>query len=86
MAADDADRTMQLISPRRTQSWAKSYKDRAAALETQPAAGTNFEVFPDSTTRNTLRWIKLATTESTRRKRIEEAKARALQNERVPNA
>ena len=28
----DDDRTMQLISPRRTQYWAKSYKDRAATL------------------------------------------------------
>lgn len=29
----DEDRTMQLLSPRRTQQWAKSYKDRAARLE-----------------------------------------------------
>ncbi len=28
----DDDRTMQLVSPRRTQYWAKSYKDRAARL------------------------------------------------------
>ncbi|MEM7270394.1 MAG: YdeI/OmpD-associated family protein [Pseudomonadota bacterium] len=28
----DEDRTMQLISPRRTQAWAKTYKDRAAIL------------------------------------------------------
>ena len=28
----DGDRTMQLIGPRRTQHWAKSYKDRAARL------------------------------------------------------
>jgi len=28
----DDDRTMQLISPRKTQHWAKSYKDRAARL------------------------------------------------------
>ncbi len=28
----DRDRTMQLISPRRVQHWAKSYKDRAAKL------------------------------------------------------
>ena len=28
----DEDRTMQLIGPRRTQYWAKSYKDRAARL------------------------------------------------------
>ncbi len=29
----DDTRTMQLIAPRRTQHWAKSYKDRAARLE-----------------------------------------------------
>lgn len=29
----DADRTMQLISPRRAQHWARSYKARAARLE-----------------------------------------------------
>ena len=28
----DDDRTMQLISPRKVQHWAKSYKDRAARL------------------------------------------------------
>ena len=28
----DEDRTMQMISPRQTQHWAKSYKDRAAKL------------------------------------------------------
>jgi uncharacterized protein YdeI (YjbR/CyaY-like superfamily) len=31
----DGDRTMQLISPRRTQRWAKSYRDRAARLEAE---------------------------------------------------
>jgi uncharacterized protein YdeI (YjbR/CyaY-like superfamily) len=29
----DDDRTMQLISPRKQQAWAKTYKDRAARLE-----------------------------------------------------
>jgi len=29
----DADRTMQLISPRKAQHWAQTYKDRAARLE-----------------------------------------------------
>jgi uncharacterized protein YdeI (YjbR/CyaY-like superfamily) len=29
----DADRTMQLISPRQMHAWAKSYRDRAARLE-----------------------------------------------------
>ena len=31
----DDDRTMQLISPRRVEHWAKSYKDRAARLEAE---------------------------------------------------
>ena len=31
----DDDRTMQLVSPRREQRWAKTYKDRAARLEAE---------------------------------------------------
>ncbi|MEO1444561.1 MAG: hypothetical protein AAFV33_29480, partial [Chloroflexota bacterium] len=31
----DDDRTMQLIAPRKTQHWAKSYKDRVARLEAE---------------------------------------------------
>jgi len=31
----DADRTMQLISPRKQQAWAQTYKDRVARLETE---------------------------------------------------
>lgn len=31
----DADRTMQLITPRRQQAWARSYKERAARLEAE---------------------------------------------------
>ena len=31
----DGDRTMQLISPRRAQHWARSYQDRAARLESE---------------------------------------------------
>lgn len=31
----DQDRTMQLISPRRQQAWAQSYKDRVARLESE---------------------------------------------------
>ncbi|MEO0913053.1 MAG: YdeI/OmpD-associated family protein [Pseudomonadota bacterium] len=34
-ARRDDDRTMQLISPRRTQAWAESYKARAARLEAE---------------------------------------------------
>ena len=124
----DADRTMQLVSPRRVQHGAKTYKDRAAALIAEgrmheaglrsieqskkaglwdfmddvdalivpqdldaalvahPPARLNFEAFPDSTKRNTLRWVKLAKTATTRKKRIEETARRAAMNERVPNA
>ena len=39
----DDDRTMQLVGPRRTQYWAKSYKDRAARLiEEGRMAGPGF--------------------------------------------
>jgi len=31
----DAERTMQLISPRKTEHWAKSYKDRAVRLDAE---------------------------------------------------
>ena len=108
----DETRTMQLISRRRVQHWAKSYKDRAtrlidegrmaapglasieegkasglwhfmddvdaliwpddlkAALDAEPRAHEQFAGFPPSAQRFTLRWIKLAKTDKTRRKRI----------------
>lgn len=40
----DADRTMQLVSPRRQQAWAQTYKDRVARLEAEcrmQASGLN---------------------------------------------
>ena len=122
----DADRTMQLIGPRRMQHWAKSYKDRASrlieegkmepagyqsierskenglwnfmddvdalikptdlvtALEKLPPARENFDVFPPSVQRFTLRWIKLAKTDKTRVKRIEKTAQLAQINERIP--
>jgi uncharacterized protein YdeI (YjbR/CyaY-like superfamily) len=44
----DDDRTMQLISPRKQQAWAKTYKDRAARLEAEgrmhPAGRTAIDV------------------------------------------
>ncbi|NNC78799.1 MAG: hypothetical protein HKN94_01485 [Acidimicrobiales bacterium] len=124
----DADRTMQLIGPRRVQHWAKTYKDRAAtliasgqmhsaglaaieeskqngmwdlmndvdaliapddlcdALDKKPPARDNYEAFPPSTKRNTLRWIKIAKTDATRAKRIATTVDLAVKNERVPNA
>ncbi|MEO1483694.1 MAG: YdeI/OmpD-associated family protein [Myxococcota bacterium] len=122
----DDDRTMQLISPRRTQHWSKTYKDRvqrlegegrmeqpgraavadakrsglwtfmddvdalvvphdlARALEAYPGASEHFSRAAPSYRRNVLRWIKLAKTAATRRKRIEKSVAYAERNERLP--
>ncbi|MEL7268140.1 MAG: YdeI/OmpD-associated family protein [Bacteroidota bacterium] len=110
----DSERTMQLISPRKVQHWAKTYKDRAAklisanrmhesglksieisksngmwnymddvdnlvipddlarALSQLPQAEVFFNSLNDSSKRFVLRWIKLAKTEKTRTKRIQE--------------
>jgi len=110
----DSERTMQLISPRKVQHWAKTYKDRAAklisgnrmhesglksieisksngmwnymddvdnlvipddlarALSQLPQAEVFFNSLNDSSKRFVLRWIKLAKTEETRTKRIQE--------------
>jgi uncharacterized protein YdeI (YjbR/CyaY-like superfamily) len=122
----DAERTMQLIGPRRKQHWAKSYKERASrliedgrmeaaglqaiaaskenglwhfmddvdariqpddlvrALKEHPPAAEHFNAFPPSVQRFTLRWIKLAKTEKTRKSRIEKAARLAQKNERIP--
>lgn len=122
----DDTRTMQLISPRKTQHWAKSYKDRASqliaagrmaepglqsikaakqsglwtfmddvdalicppdlleAFKEWPAAAENFDAFPPSAQRFTLRWIKLAKTEATRAKRISTTAELAARGEFVP--
>ncbi|WP_306643265.1 YdeI/OmpD-associated family protein [Sanyastnella coralliicola] len=110
----DETKTMQLISPRRKQHWAKSYKERAArlievgsmhesgmqsiqrskadglwnfmddvdnlvvpddlrkALQTYDTAEAFFEQINDSSKRFVLRWVKLAKTDKTRQKRIQE--------------
>lgn len=122
----DANRTMQLIAPRKAQHWAKSYKDRAArlieegrmhdagrraietskasgmwtfmddvdalvvpndlkeALNARPGAAQHFKAFPDATTRNILRWIKLAKKPDTRAQRIKKTADLAAENKRVP--
>lgn len=122
----DQDRTMQLISPRRVQHWAKSYKERAQrliqekrmaepgyvsiqrsketglwdfmddvdaliqpvdlkeAFEQYPQAAEHFGIFPPSVQRFTLRWIKLAKTEATRKRRVLKAAQLAQKNERIP--
>lgn len=60
--------------------------DLLAALDGRPPARANYEAFPPSTKRNTLRWIKIARTTATRRRRIERTTELAAQNHRVPNA
>jgi len=122
----DSTRTMQLISPRKTQHWAKSYKDRASKLIAEgrmaepglqsikaakqsglwtfmddvdalirppdlvrafkdwPASAENFDAFPASAQRFTLRWIKLAKTDATRNKRIKTTAELATRGEFVP--
>ena len=122
----DADRTMQLLSPRKVQHWAKTYKDRAARLQTEgrmaPAglaaiktaqqnglwskmddvdalifppdlmdalsgnavANDNFAAANASYKRNVLRWIKLAKTDETRKKRVTTVIDTAFRNDRIP--
>mgnify|MGYP001791665063 CR=1 FL=1 len=122
----DDERTMQLISRRKTEHWAKTYKDRAAALiadgRMQPAGLKSIEsgkasglwtfmddvdalIVPDdlrqtldetagaasffdnaapSYRRNVLRWIKLAKTEPTRRKRLDQTAAFSARGEKIP--
>lgn len=119
------ERTMQLIAPRSTQHWAKSYKDRAAKLEVEgrmhPAgraaierskasgmwtfmddvdalvtpkdlqveldrhegAAEFFHALSASAKRFTLRWIKLAKTDATRKKRLTETAQRSAAGEFV---
>ena len=119
------ERTMQLIAPRSTQHWAKTYKDRAAKLETEgrmheagraaiqrskvsgmwtfmddvdalitpkdlqaelgkhEGAVAFFDGLSDSAKRFTLRWIKLAKTDATRKKRLLETAKRSAAGEFV---
>jgi uncharacterized protein YdeI (YjbR/CyaY-like superfamily) len=108
----DEKKTMQLISPRKVEHWARTYKERAAklikegkmhlsglksieesklsglwdfmddvdnlivpkdlsdALSKQKEASAFFDAINDSSKRFVLRWLKLAKTEKTRSKRI----------------
>ena len=119
------ERTMQLIAPRSTQHWAKSYKDRAAKLQNEgrmheagraalarskknglwnfmddvdalitpqdlqaeldrhDGAAAFFHALSASAKRFTLRWIKLAKTDTTRRKRLVETAKRSAAGEFV---
>lgn len=58
--------------------------DLFRALEAHPPALENFDHFPASVQRFTLRWIKLAKTAPTRTKRIEKAAKLAQKNEKIP--
>jgi uncharacterized protein YdeI (YjbR/CyaY-like superfamily) len=60
--------------------------DLLAALDANEPARRNYEAFPPSTKRNTLRWIKVAKTEASRSKRIATTARLAAENHRVPNA
>ena len=58
--------------------------DLVEVLERYPPANENFDHFPDSVKRFTLRWIKLAKTAKTRTNRIEKTARLAQINERIP--
>lgn len=58
--------------------------DLEKELDKHSAARANFDAFPASVQRFTLRWIKLAKTEATRTKRIARAAQLAQTNERIP--
>ena len=53
-------------------------------LKSFPNALNNFNAFGASSQRFTLRWIKLAKTDETRTKRIQEAASLANQNKKIP--
>ena len=117
----DADRTAQLIAPRKQQAWSESYKDRAmrlrragqmhpageAAVTAGQASGlwdffadvdalivpddlaalldlTAWDTMAPSYRRNVLRWIKLAKTSETRKKRIEKTCDATAKGEKIP--
>jgi len=124
----DDERTMQLISPRRVQHWAASYKSRVArltergrmrpaglrsveagktsglwtfmddvdallvpddlstALAAHQGATQGFAAVPPSSRRFTLRWLKLAKTDTTRTKRITRIVDLAARGERLPGS
>ena len=60
--------------------------DLAEALSGDPEAKGYFDALPDAAKRNTLRWIKLAKTPATRRKRIQRLTELSARNERLPGS
>ena len=122
----DEHKTMQLIAPRKSQHWAKTYKDRAnkliadgkmtpagyasierskklglwnfmddvdalitppdlqKALENHKGALPFFTALSPSNKRFVLRWIKLAKTKATRKKRIAQTAELASKGKKIP--
>lgn len=58
--------------------------DLKQAFDQYPGSANHFNTFPASVQRFTLRWIKLAKTEATRKRRILKAAQLAQRNERIP--
>ncbi len=124
----DAKRTMQLISQRKVEHWARTYKERVAklihegrmhesglrileiskenglwdfmddvdnlivpddlskALSGDEGASSFFTSINDSSKRFVLRWIKLAKTETTRKKRIQKIVELSAKGEKLPGS
>ena len=124
----DDKRTMQLISPRKAQHWARTYKERASklieegrmhesglqsiqrskesglwnfmddvdnliipedlntALRKKKDAFEFFNAINDSSKRFVLRWIKLAKTEGTRKKRITKIVDLSAKGQKLPGS
>ena len=124
----DDKQTMQLISPRKTQHWAKTYKDRVSklikegrmhdaglksiqeskknglwnfmddvdqliypkdlvsAFENHETAQQFFDQINDSSKRFALRWLTLAKTETTRKKRIIQLVELSKNGEKLPGS
>lgn len=60
--------------------------DLKNALEQKPAAEAFFDEINDSSKRNALRWLKLAKTEKTRKKRIQELVKLSAQGKKLPGS
>lgn len=58
--------------------------DLKVALDAQSPAREHYEAYPDCYKRNILRWLKLAKTDKTRDKRLQEIIVTSARNERIP--
>lgn len=61
-------------------------QDLVIAFKNHPGSEAFFDSTPDSSKRWTLRWIKLAKTEKTRRNRIHQTALLAARGEKVPQS